>query len=108
MSSGLSRDLNHEDSISSGFEPETPTSFFSHRIDGSQDESFDSNSLFGDESGRTVNVRTNNASSNQDEIPLIEDLPHRIYNPRLIEIIIYILIFLKLKIVLFLKKHNIG
>ena len=89
MSTGFSRDTNHEDSISSGFEPETPTSFFSHRIEGSQDESFDSNSLFGDESGRTVNVRTNNASSNPDEIPLIEDLPHRIYNPRLIEIIIY-------------------
>ena len=76
--SGLSL---HEDSVSSGFEPETPTSFYTQRThaEGSQDESYDS--LFGDDSG-LGSVRTNNASNEQDETPLIEDLSNCSYNPR--------------------------
>ena len=76
--SGLSL---HEDSVSSGFEPETPTSFYTQRThaEGSQDESYDS--LFGDDSG-LGSVRTNNASNDQDETPLIEDLSNCSYNPR--------------------------
>lgn len=75
--SGLSL---HEDSVSSGFEPETPTSFYTQRThaEGSQDESYDS--LFGDDSG-LGSVRTNNASNEQDETPLIEDLSNCSYNP---------------------------
>ena len=64
------------DSISSGFEPDTPTSLFGQRIhtgDSQEDLTFD------DDSGQFgVNDRT---VSNQDEIPLIE--PHQSSNPRL-------------------------
>ena len=75
--SELSRDFNHEDSISSGFEPETPTSVFSHRIlaGDSQDELFEDNS---GQFGTRINNTTIN--TNQDEIPLIE--PHQSSNPR--------------------------
>ena len=63
-------------SISSGFEPDTPTSLFGQRIhteDSQEDLTFD------DDSGQFgVNDRT---ISNQDEIPLIE--PHQSSNPRL-------------------------
>jgi len=62
------------DSISSGFEPDTPTSLFGQRIhtgDSQEDLTFDNDSgQFG------VNDRT---ISNQDEIPLIE--PHQSSNP---------------------------
>lgn len=73
--SGLSL---HEDSVSSGFEPETPTSFYSQRIhgEGSQDSN---DSLFGDDSGLGSRTQTNVASNDED--PLLEDLPNVSYNP---------------------------
>ena len=73
------------DSISSGFEPDTPTSLFGQRIhtgDSQEDLTFDNDSgQFG------VNDRT---ISNQDEIPLIE--PHQSSNPRL-EMMFYFSVF---------------
>jgi len=73
----------HEDSVSSGFEPETPTSFYSQAIhgEGSQDESYDSR--FGDDSADSGvgTIRINNASNNDDECPLLEDSPDCSYNP---------------------------
>ena len=65
---GISRDSTHEDSASSGFEPETPG-------EGGQDETYDS--LIGDNSIFGTNVRTNSSSNNPDETtPLIENLPN--------------------------------
>ena len=62
------------DSISSGFEPDTPTLLFGQRIhtgDSQEDLTFDNDSGQFGVSDRTI--------SNQDEIPLIE--PHQSSNP---------------------------
>lgn len=65
----------NEDSISSGFEPETPSSLEPSMPSANLNTSFDSL--------ETYNAEQNAASRDSalDEIPLIQDLPHNSYNP---------------------------